>query len=38
MSVYGSQPNVAVVEENVTNPISFYAVGKLASENYFKNL
>ena len=36
MSVYGIQPDVAVVEESVTNPISFYAVGKLASENYLK--
>lgn len=37
MSVYGQQGNkVCFSEEDATNPLSFYAVGKLASENYLK--
>ncbi|EKD07740.1 NAD-dependent epimerase/dehydratase family protein [Limnospira platensis] len=38
MSVYGNptNPNEAVTERDVVNPISLYAVGKLASENYMK--
>ena len=36
MSVYGNQPDKAVVEEDDTIPESFYAVGKLASERYMK--
>lgn len=37
MSVYGQQGNkVCFSEEDATTPLSFYAVGKLASENYLK--
>jgi UDP-glucose 4-epimerase len=36
MSVYGDQDVLPVTEEHVPNPKSFYAVGKLASENYLK--
>jgi UDP-glucose 4-epimerase len=36
MSVYGDQINLPVYEESATNPQSFYACGKLASENYLK--
>jgi UDP-glucose 4-epimerase len=36
MSVYGDQVNLPVTEELTTNPKSFYACGKLASENYLK--
>ena len=34
MSVYGDQPDEPVTENHSTIPKSFYAVGKLASENY----
>lgn len=36
MSVYGDQENPLVTEENSVHPKSFYAVGKLASENYMR--
>ena len=37
MSVYGQQENKdCFSEEDITNPLSFYAVGKLASEAYLK--
>ncbi len=37
MSVYGQQgEKICFSEEDQTNPLSFYAVGKLASENYLK--
>jgi UDP-glucose 4-epimerase len=36
MSVYGDQVNLPVTEGLITNPKSFYACGKLASENYLK--
>ncbi len=37
MSVYGQQNNkVSFAEADQTNPLSFYAVGKLASEEYLK--
>lgn len=36
MSVYGEQYIDYVDEKNVPNPISFYSVGKLASEHYMK--
>ena len=37
MSVYGQQQNQICFSENdQTNPLSFYAVGKLASEQYLK--
>lgn len=36
MSVYGDQPDQAVSEDASTFPRSFYAVGKLASENYLR--
>ena len=37
MSVYGQQENKICFSENDrTNPLSFYAVGKLASEEYLK--
>lgn len=36
MSVYGDQDILPVTEESIPNPKSFYAVGKLASENYLK--
>lgn len=37
MSVYGQQNNKICFSENdQTNPLSFYAVGKLASEEYLK--
>ena len=36
MSVYGEQPDMPISENNNTEPKSFYAVGKLASENYMK--
>jgi UDP-glucose 4-epimerase len=36
MSVYGDQDILPVKEEFHPNPKSFYAVGKLASENYLK--
>ncbi|WP_207708061.1 GDP-mannose 4,6-dehydratase [Candidatus Galacturonibacter soehngenii] len=36
MSVYGDHKEEFVNEESYTSPKSFYAVGKLASENYMK--
>lgn len=36
MSVYGDHDNLPVSENYDCNPKSFYAVGKLASENYLK--
>jgi UDP-glucose 4-epimerase len=36
MSVYGDQSDEPVGEDIPVNPKSFYAVGKLASENYLK--
>jgi len=36
MSVYGNQPDVAVKESFSTVPLSFYGVGKLASEHYLR--
>lgn len=36
MSVYGDQPEQAIDESATPLPKSFYAVGKLASENYLK--
>lgn len=36
MSVYGDHDNPLVTENSETNPKSFYAVGKLASEKYLK--
>lgn len=36
MSVYGVQPNEAITEEASTFPMSFYGVGKLASEHYLR--
>jgi UDP-glucose 4-epimerase len=36
MSIYGDQDILPVTEEHKPNPKSFYAVGKLASENYLK--
>ena len=36
MSVYGDEVILPVTEESITNPKSFYACGKLASENYLK--
>ncbi len=36
MSVYGDQPIEYVSEKSIPNPISFYSVGKLASEYYMK--
>ena len=36
MSVYGPQPDSAINESTNADPISFYAVGKLASEHYLK--
>ncbi|MEO6233221.1 MAG: NAD-dependent epimerase/dehydratase family protein [Ferruginibacter sp.] len=37
MSVYGQQGSkISFTEEDATNPLSFYAVGKLASEAYLK--
>ncbi|CAN5669416.1 SDR family oxidoreductase [soil metagenome] len=37
MSVYGQQGSkISFSEEDATNPLSFYAVGKLASEAYLK--
>jgi UDP-glucose 4-epimerase len=36
MSVYGDQPGEAADEHASTYPRSFYAVGKLASENYLR--
>lgn len=36
MSVYGDQSNPMVTEDTLAIPKSFYAVGKLASENYMR--
>ena len=36
MSVYGDQIHLPVNESSNVNPMSFYACGKLASENYLK--
>jgi UDP-glucose 4-epimerase len=36
MSVYGDQPDEPVKESAETNPLSFYAVGKIASEHYIR--
>lgn len=36
MSVYGEQETEIVDEKSIPNPISFYSVGKLASESYMK--
>lgn len=36
MSVYGTQPDEPVDEEAVPAPLSFYGVGKLASEHYLR--
>lgn len=36
MSVYGEVPDQAISEERVPNPLSFYGVGKLASEHYLR--
>ena len=36
MSVYGNQLDEPVTEEALLSPLSFYAVGKIASENYMK--
>tara|TARA_Y100000590_G_C15724887_1_gene1014850 strand:- start:1573 stop:2325 length:753 start_codon:yes stop_codon:yes gene_type:complete len=36
MSVYGDQPDSPVKESAKNNPLSFYAIGKIASENYMK--
>lgn len=36
MSVYGAQPGEPVREDATTFPLSFYGVGKLASEHYLR--
>lgn len=36
MSVYGNQTHLPVVEDTTPNPVSLYAVGKLASEQYMR--
>lgn len=36
MSIYGQVEDKPVSEEHVTKPLSFYGVGKLASENYMR--
>ena len=36
MSVYGIQDPIPITEKHTVKPESFYAVGKLASENYMK--
>lgn len=36
MSIYGLQPDEAIAEDFEPNPKSFYAVGKLASEQYMR--
>jgi len=36
MSVYGEQPDRPTAEDAITLPKSFYAVGKIASENYLR--
>ncbi len=34
MSIYGNQPDSPVYEDAILNPVSFYSVGKMASEKY----
>jgi len=36
MSVYGSAPDKPIPEDHPAHPLSFYAVGKLASEHYLR--
>ncbi len=36
MSVYGVVDDKPISEEHITKPLSFYGVGKLASENYMR--
>ena len=36
MNVYGNVKDELITEENAINPVSFYGVGKVASENYIK--
>ncbi len=36
MSIYGQKPDRRIAETDSADPISFYAVGKLASERYLK--
>jgi len=36
MSIYGNVKDKAIPEDHVTKPLSFYGVGKLASENYMR--
>jgi len=36
MSIYGVQPDIPVMEEAPALPLSFYGVGKLASEHYLR--
>jgi len=36
MSVYGDQPDVPVKENTILAPLSFYGVGKIASEHYMR--
>ncbi|MFX0198735.1 MAG: NAD-dependent epimerase/dehydratase family protein [Candidatus Hodarchaeota archaeon] len=36
MSVYGEVEDKPIPEDHVTKPLSFYGVGKLASENYMR--
>ena len=36
MSVYGEVPDIPISEKNECNPLSFYGVGKLASEHYLR--
>ena len=36
MSIYGQKPDQGISETDAEDPISFYAVGKLASERYLK--
>lgn len=36
MSVYGDVPDKPIAEDYIPNPLSFYGVGKLASEHYLR--
>jgi len=36
MSVYGDHPHIAITEDRICNPKSFYGVGKIASEYYLR--
>ena len=36
MSVYGATPDQPVTEDHSTQPLSFYGVGKIASEHYMR--